>query len=108
MNLSFLDDDSPTQPARDWSADPLPPEMRTYRAVLTDACPTFDGRHYHWWPAPGEWSGVNPPYGSLPLPLYVEMVRLMRFVHYETKAGAMVALETVVLRHERGLRPESG
>ena len=107
MDLSEFDEPAPAKP-KDWHERPLPADLKTYRAVLSDACPTFDGRHYHWWPAAAEWAGVCPPAGVLPLPLYLEMVRLMRFVHYETKAGAMAALETVVLRSERKLSPGAG
>lgn len=111
MNDTFFDDlDAPVSQARDWSQCPTPPELRDYRLVLADACPWFDKtrQQYFWCSAGYDWEGVNPPIGMVPAALWQDMVFLMRFTHFETRQGAMAALEVVILRRERNLTGRDG
>ncbi len=48
-----------------------------------------------------DWLGVDPPNGVIPAELFNAIVLLTRFTFFETRAGAMAALEVAVLHLER-------
>ena len=100
----------PAPTTRDWSIIPTLAELRDYRLVLTDARPRKQ-LHKHnlcWVAGSPDWQHVDPPNGVIPRELWDDIVFLCRFTYFETLAGAMAALETVVMRRERGLTRKDG
>lgn len=66
-----------------------PPHLRTVEAVLAAAKPAIRGGRVCWWRAGGDWWGVDPASGVLP----VEIIdRMSQPTVYDTDAEAMAAL----------------
>ena len=66
---------------------PLP--LRTVAAVLAAAKPAIKGDRVGWWRAGGDWWGVDPAAGVLPVEI---MDRMADPTVYDSDAAAMAAL----------------
>lgn len=112
--MPFDDDfeDKPTRPARPWGGDPSS-TLRVPRIVLEDAVPHWNAtaQRYEWFVSGPNWAGTNPPLAIIPDEMMALMKRLLKYTQFMTKAGAMAALEIVVLTMEEpctGTQTRSG
>ncbi len=80
---------------------PVPPELRSHRLVLASASPLFLMDRYVWRAGGLDWLGVDPPNAVIPAELFNCIVLLTRFTYFETRPGAMAALEMAILHLER-------
>ncbi len=69
--------------------DYCPPHLRTVGKVLAVAKPAIKGNRVGWWRAGGDWWGVDPAAGVLPVEV---MDRMVEPTVYDTDADAMTAL----------------
>ncbi len=76
--------------------DYCPLHLRDVRKVLADAAPEYlpAAGVYRWHPAGGDWWGVCPPAGVLPL----ELIRAMGRQEFPTRAEAVQALRAAAAK----------